>query len=130
MAHPDHETRVGAHSVLSAVLVPSFVFPWPVPFSTSSPRGCDRRRTLSGSLSGFSSSASITGKLVNRSFSAREALPERKNETDPTDQWMGEHLEHKKFEVGSQNANVDIKLYTVNPSNSQPQYFKVSSLCS
>eukprot|EP00268_Persea_americana_P032780 TRINITY_DN3232_c1_g1_i2.p1 TRINITY_DN3232_c1_g1~~TRINITY_DN3232_c1_g1_i2.p1 ORF type:complete len:966 (+),score=170.50 TRINITY_DN3232_c1_g1_i2:207-3104(+) len=98
MAHPDHETRVGAHSVLSAVLVPSFVFPWPVPFSTSSPRGCDRRRTLSGSLSGFSSSASITGKLVNRSFSAREALPEIKNETGPTDQWMAEHLEHKNFE--------------------------------
>ncbi|KAG9447070.1 hypothetical protein H6P81_013198 [Aristolochia fimbriata] len=28
MTHPDHETRVGAHRVLSAVLVPSLICPW------------------------------------------------------------------------------------------------------
>ncbi|KAM7486984.1 hypothetical protein LguiA_002993 [Lonicera macranthoides] len=30
MAHPDHETRVGAHHVFSTVLLPSFVCPWSV----------------------------------------------------------------------------------------------------
>lgn len=128
MAHPDHETRVGAHRVLSAVLVPSFVFPWPVPLSTSSPKVCDRRRTLSVSLSGFSSSASITGKVVNRSFSAREALRERKHEPDSSDQWMREHMEHKNFDAGSKNENIDTWLYTVNPSDNLPQYSKL--LCS
>lgn len=28
MAHPDHETRVGAHSVFSIVLMPSLLLPW------------------------------------------------------------------------------------------------------
>lgn len=30
MAHPDHETRVGAHHVFSTVLVPSLAYPWSV----------------------------------------------------------------------------------------------------
>lgn len=30
MAHPDHETRVGAHHVFSTVLVPSLSYPWSV----------------------------------------------------------------------------------------------------
>ena len=28
MAHPDHETRVGAHSIFSIVLMPSLLSPW------------------------------------------------------------------------------------------------------
>ena len=28
MAHPDHETRVGAHHVFSIVLMPSLICPW------------------------------------------------------------------------------------------------------
>lgn len=28
MAHPDHETQIGAHSVFSMVLMPSMVSPW------------------------------------------------------------------------------------------------------
>lgn len=28
MAHPDHETRVGAHHVFATVLMPSLVYPW------------------------------------------------------------------------------------------------------
>lgn len=28
MAHPDHETRVGAHSIFSMVLMPSLLAPW------------------------------------------------------------------------------------------------------
>ncbi|KAL8098183.1 hypothetical protein AgCh_031087 [Apium graveolens] len=30
MAHPDHETRIGAHHVFSIVLVPSLAYPWSV----------------------------------------------------------------------------------------------------
>lgn len=30
MAHPDHEARVGAHCILSTVLMPSFINPWSV----------------------------------------------------------------------------------------------------
>lgn len=28
MTHPDHETRVGAHSILSMVLMPTVLSPW------------------------------------------------------------------------------------------------------
>ena len=28
MGHPDSETRIGAHRVLSTVLMPSLIFPW------------------------------------------------------------------------------------------------------
>lgn len=30
MAHPDHETRIGAHHVFSTVLLPSLTTPWSV----------------------------------------------------------------------------------------------------
>ncbi|XP_057959734.1 protein SEMI-ROLLED LEAF 2 isoform X2 [Malania oleifera] len=43
MAHPDHETRVGAHHVFSAVLMPSLLCPW----LRGSIRSLDARAELS-----------------------------------------------------------------------------------
>ena len=57
MVHPDHETRVGAHRVFSVVLVPSSVCPRP------DSKEQDFRRTLSRTVSVFSSSAALFDKL-------------------------------------------------------------------
>lgn len=43
MTHPDHETRVGAHSIFSMVLMPSALSPW-----------LDTKMKLSGDVSGLS----------------------------------------------------------------------------
>jgi hypothetical protein len=42
MAHPDHETRVGAHSVFSILLMPSLLSPW-----------SDQNKKTSEAVSGF-----------------------------------------------------------------------------
>ncbi|KAM4091941.1 hypothetical protein ACJW30_09G174500 [Castanea mollissima] len=63
MVHPDHETRVGAHRIFSVVLVPSSVCPRP---SSSIPR------TLSRTVSVFSSSAALFEKLKKDAFLSKE----------------------------------------------------------
>ncbi|KAJ7976793.1 ARM repeat superfamily protein [Quillaja saponaria] len=70
IVHPDHETRVGAHRIFSVVLVPSSVFPRP--FSSLPNSKKDVPRTLSRTVSVFSSSAELFGKLRNEKFSSRE----------------------------------------------------------
>lgn len=63
MVHPDHETRVGAHRVFSVVLVPSSVCPRPRTANHDAPKEYDFRRTLSRTVSVFSSSAALFDKL-------------------------------------------------------------------
>nr|KJB46322.1 hypothetical protein B456_007G360200 [Gossypium raimondii] len=79
MVHPDHEVRVGAHRIFSVVLVPSSVCPHP-----SSTRGVKLKassipRTLSRTVSVFSSSAALFEKLRReKSFSRENASLENK----------------------------------------------------
>lgn len=60
MVHPDHETRVGAHRIFSVVLVPSSVCPRT---KTEQSTGYAFRRTLSKTVSVFSSSSALFEKL-------------------------------------------------------------------
>lgn len=71
MVHPDHETRVGAHRIFSVVLVPSSVFPRS-PSLPESKKGLDLPRTLSRTVSVFSSSAALFEKLRKEKFSSQE----------------------------------------------------------
>ncbi|KAI3838111.1 hypothetical protein MKW98_009062 [Papaver atlanticum] len=61
MVHVDHQTRVEAHRIFSVVLVPSSICP--KPSSTAAPDNFDHRRTLSRTVSVFSSSAALFEKL-------------------------------------------------------------------
>ncbi|KAI3984401.1 hypothetical protein MKX01_011355, partial [Papaver californicum] len=61
MVHPDHQTRVEAHRIFSVVLVPSSICP--KPSSTAAPDNFNHRRTLSRTVSVFSSSAALFEKL-------------------------------------------------------------------
>ncbi|KAF5821352.1 hypothetical protein HanRHA438_Chr01g0013261 [Helianthus annuus] len=65
MVHQDHETRVGSHRIFSVVLVPSSVCPQS---SSLVPAGADPNkvmvpRSLSRTVSVFSSSAALFGKM-------------------------------------------------------------------
>ncbi|XP_022869447.1 uncharacterized protein LOC111388865 isoform X2 [Olea europaea var. sylvestris] len=62
MVSPDHETRLGAHRVFSVVLVPSSVSP-PSSSTSSSTKPDDLQRTLSRTVSVFSSSAALFEKM-------------------------------------------------------------------
>lgn len=92
MTHPDHETRVGAHRIFSFMLVPSFDCPWSIPSFPVSSKGIDPRRTLSVSLSGFSSSLSILENIGNQSFSPQNASQGTQDKTDLADEGMQKNL--------------------------------------
>lgn len=75
MTHPDHETRVGSHRLLSATLFPLLKCPWsvfdlPVPLSVYDAKG-----TLLVVLSAFSSSWVVREKSME-SCSASQGRPE------------------------------------------------------
>lgn len=75
MVHPDHETRVAAHRIFSVVLVPSSVCPCPSSVISESKKGPDLPRTLSRTVSVFSSSAALFEKLRNEKLLARDHAP-------------------------------------------------------
>lgn len=64
MVCSDYETRLGAHRIFSIVLVPSSVCPLSSSATTST-QNPDVQRTLSRTVSVFSSSAALFGKLGN-----------------------------------------------------------------
>lgn len=98
MAHPDHETRVGAHHVFSTVLMPSLACPW-----------VDQNGISSEAFSGFSAVNTLQ-KVSSQSFSIQVG----KNDTESTD---GELREER-----SQIA--DVKQSTLSPSYAQSYSFK------
>ncbi|XVE76738.1 hypothetical protein DITRI_Ditri13aG0005500 [Diplodiscus trichospermus] len=63
MVFTDHETRVGAHRIFSVVLVPSSVCPCAPAAATVSKKAADLQKTLSRTVSVFSSSAALFRKL-------------------------------------------------------------------
>ncbi|CAM8893069.1 unnamed protein product [Rhodiola kirilowii] len=77
MVHPDHEIRVGAHRIFSVVLVPSSVHPSSCPSIPPVPgKNQYLPRTLSRTVSVFSSSAALFEKLRRHRSSSIESLPE------------------------------------------------------
>ncbi|KZV15899.1 hypothetical protein F511_14538 [Dorcoceras hygrometricum] len=76
MVHPDHETRIGAHQIFSVVLVPSSVCPHLESTVSESKKSIDFPRTLSKTVSVFSSSAVLFEKLRNKRSISRENLNE------------------------------------------------------
>lgn len=80
MVHPDHETRVGAHRVFSVVLVPSSVCPRSLPSIPESKKASDFPRTLSRTVSVFSSSAALFEKLRKEKFLSQENVLEDNRE--------------------------------------------------
>ncbi|XP_050227615.1 protein SEMI-ROLLED LEAF 2 [Mercurialis annua] len=79
MMHPDHEIRLGAHRIFSVVLVPSSVSPCPSSAYIGPKRGLDLR-TLSRTVSVFSSSAALFEKLRKEKPSIMENSSQDKNE--------------------------------------------------
>uniref|UniRef100_A0A0V0IY41 Uncharacterized protein n=1 Tax=Solanum chacoense TaxID=4108 RepID=A0A0V0IY41_SOLCH len=74
MVHPDHETRVGAHRIFSVVLVPSSVSPQKVSEETHLRKAADFSRALSRTVSVFSSSAALFGKLRDQRSPSMEKV--------------------------------------------------------
>ncbi|GMP97421.1 hypothetical protein CsSME_00045681 [Camellia sinensis var. sinensis] len=72
MVHPDHETRIGAHRIFSVVLVPSSVCP--LTSSAIPQNAADLLRTLSRTVSVFSSSAALFEKLRNEKSTTKETV--------------------------------------------------------
>ncbi|KAJ4748179.1 ARM repeat superfamily protein [Rhynchospora pubera] len=78
MAHPDYETRIGSHRILSATLFPLLKFPWsvfepPVPLSVYDPKG-----TRLVALSAISSLSVITEKIAENCSASNEKLETNK----------------------------------------------------
>lgn len=80
MVHPDHETRIGAHRIFSVVLVPSSVCPQPSSVSPEPKKASDLSRTLSRTVSVFSSSAALFEKLRKEKSSSRELTSQESKE--------------------------------------------------
>lgn len=70
MSHPDHETRVGAHSIFSMVLMPSALSPL-----------LDQKMKPSGTVSGLSSVSSLQKNRAGR-FSSQD---ESQDNVEPVD---------------------------------------------
>ncbi|XP_051149119.1 protein SEMI-ROLLED LEAF 2-like [Andrographis paniculata] len=70
MLHPDHETRIGAHQVFSVVLVPSSVAPRADSTMHDSKKNKHVPRTLSRTVSVFSSSAALFEKMKRQKNSS------------------------------------------------------------
>ncbi|KAL5990944.1 hypothetical protein ACLOJK_011850 [Asimina triloba] len=120
MVHPDPETRVGAHRVLSAVLVPSLVCPWSVPSLSRSLKGQPACRTLSIAMSGFTSSACILEMLGKGRFSMRESGDGR----DAADKGEQNYSADGEAKEGRENKNAG------HPSLVQNHSIKLSPLSS
>ncbi|KAM1815383.1 hypothetical protein EV2_029398 [Malus domestica] len=75
----DHETRVGAHRIFSVVLVPSSVCPRPCAATPITTEKNNIGRTLSRTVSVFSSSAALFEKLNKGSYSQQNIGQELKD---------------------------------------------------
>ncbi|KAK3011819.1 hypothetical protein RJ639_010626 [Escallonia herrerae] len=81
MVHPDHETRIGSHRIFSVVLVPSSVCPRTGSAMPESKKVTGLPRTLSRTVSVFSSSAALFEKLRNDRYTSKDNLGPENKET-------------------------------------------------
>ncbi|XP_043691878.1 protein SEMI-ROLLED LEAF 2-like isoform X3 [Telopea speciosissima] len=112
MVYPDRETRVGAHRIFSVVLVPSSVCPRPCSASPDMSKHNGLQRTLSRTVSVFSSSAALFEKLWKEKYSLQEI-----SEPDATD---------KVVDEGQQKINNDVMLHRLKSSYSRVYSMKGS----
>ncbi|XP_072964506.1 protein SEMI-ROLLED LEAF 2 isoform X2 [Typha angustifolia] len=119
MAHPDHRTRVGSHRVLSAILVPSFSFPWSVKNLPIVLKDYDPQGTLLVALSAFSSSWTINEKMEQNSCNYKEPL--RINKSDAEMESMKEN--------GCQHIDEDIQCCTICPPCKRHHNAELSASC-
>ncbi|KAL5543379.1 hypothetical protein UlMin_007163 [Ulmus minor] len=77
MVCSDHESRVGAHQIFAVVLVPSSVCPRPCSPTPYSKKTNDIQRTLSRTVSVFSASAALIGKLKKEQSQEHKPLGDR-----------------------------------------------------
>lgn len=117
MAHPDLETRVGAHRVFSAILLPSMVSPWSVPLVPSSQKGYGTRQTLLVALSSFSSSAAMLEKMRKESRGLTNVALDKNQVSNASVSEMEE----------DDNQPADLKLHKVHPSRNESYRIKNSS---
>uniref|UniRef100_A0A803MAB1 Uncharacterized protein n=1 Tax=Chenopodium quinoa TaxID=63459 RepID=A0A803MAB1_CHEQI len=75
MVHRDHETRIMAHRIFSVVLVPSSVAPREFSAPPMSGKGAHVPRSLSRTVSVFSSSAALFEKLRKERSGSKENIP-------------------------------------------------------
>ena len=80
MVCSDHETRVGAHRIFSVVLVPSSVCPRPHASVPHSGKPTYIQRTLSRTVSVFSSSAALFQKVKDEPYSLQENMFQKMDE--------------------------------------------------
>ncbi|KAL5998090.1 hypothetical protein ACLOJK_009025 [Asimina triloba] len=129
MAHPDHGTRVGAHRVFSAVLMPSLTCPRRPSFPVSS-KTYSSHQSLSIVLSGFSSSDSILEKAGEMSFPVQNASSERKYGPGTTSEGLKENPLCNDFLEESQAGGIDAKHCRAYPCCSQCHSVKPSPVWS
>lgn len=79
MVHPDHETRIGAHRIFSAVLVPTSVCPRPSSGMPVPKKPADLQRTLSRTVSVLSSSSALFEKLRTDNKPSKENVNHANN---------------------------------------------------
>ncbi|XP_071720584.1 protein SEMI-ROLLED LEAF 2 [Rutidosis leptorrhynchoides] len=108
MIHPDHETRVGAHRIFSVVLVPSSVCPRT---STLVPAGADPNksavpRSLSRTVSVFSSSAALFGKMKKGGpLMANNASQQRSNNSGVFNRMKSSYSRTYSIKIDTNPAN-------------------------
>lgn len=116
MVHPDHETRVGAHRIFSVVLVPSSVFPRSSSSTSESKKALDLPRTLSRTVSVFSSSAALFEKLRREKFLSQE------NVFEDTHEIFFSFEETRDASTGSANA-LNLSYYHAYSMKNSPEPF-------
>ncbi|KAL6505973.1 hypothetical protein OROHE_022692 [Orobanche hederae] len=97
MLHPDHDTRIGAHQIFSVVLVPSSVSPQTDPVMPDSNKKMEFPRTLSRTVSVFSSSAALFEKLKKQRNNSKE------NVLDSNKEKVSGDVEQKNNGIGVLN---------------------------
>ncbi|KAJ8467429.1 hypothetical protein OPV22_029981 [Ensete ventricosum] len=118
MAHPDHEIRVGSHRVFSAILVPTYVCPWSIPFIPPVINGYDPEGTLLVALSGFASSGAIMEKLTCKNSFGNGSLSNTKELDNATGNNMDETW---------QKFSGNLKQYLVHPSPNDKYLYSVTN---
>ncbi|XP_020114985.1 uncharacterized protein LOC109728855 isoform X2 [Ananas comosus] len=137
MVHPDHETRVGAHRIFSVVLVPSSVCPFTLSAIPESPSIYDLRRTLSRTVSVFSSSAALFEKLRRDKCSFREsAIQENPHNDDVRQNSINNQRLYKlqssqsrvrSLKSPSVSLSMDISSVTKSPQDNEPVSLRLSN---
>ncbi|KAL1555311.1 protein SEMI-ROLLED LEAF 2-like [Salvia divinorum] len=82
MLHPDHDTSIGAHQIFSVVLVPSSIAPQSDHAVSESKKNVLYPRTLSRTVSVFSSSAALFDKMKHQRVQPPSELKQEKPSGD------------------------------------------------